>query len=95
MSLFGPGPYESVEDLFIGPMVASHDGGLLRDFDRPVVVDGRVPDADSLDEIFLDRTYADSAGLDVGDTMEFRLIPFDVHRRRHSSRVTSRPGWRS
>ena len=78
VNLFGPGPYESLDDLFTGPMVASHDGALLRDFDRPVLVEGRVPDADSLDEIFLDHTYADSAGLSVGDTMELRHIPLDV-----------------
>ena len=41
VSASDPGPYESVEDLFIGPMVVSHDGSLLRDFDRPVLVDGQ------------------------------------------------------
>ncbi len=78
VSLFAPGPYEAVEDLFNGPMVASADGSLLREFDRPVLADGNVPDAGSLDEIYLDRTYAESAGLTVGDTIEFRLLPVEV-----------------
>jgi ABC-type lipoprotein release transport system permease subunit len=51
------------------------DGHVLVDFDRPVLSEGRVPDPDSLDEVYVDRTYAGTAGLHVGDTVSFRVFP--------------------
>ena len=51
---------------------------VLVDFDRPVLSEGRVPDPDSVDEVYVDRTYATDEGLQVGDTVSFTVFPPEV-----------------
>ena len=75
---FPVGPIASFEELFAAGVVFATDGGALVRFERPVLTDGHVPDPDSLDEIYLDRTYALSTGLEVGDTLRWRLLPDEV-----------------
>lgn len=77
VALFGQGPF-TADNLFSTPLVLATDGRVLVDFERPVLAAGRVPDPDSTDEVYVDRTYADSAGLSVGDTIRFTSFPPDV-----------------
>ncbi len=44
----------------------------------PSCPQGMVPDPESLDEVYVDRTYAMTAGLDVGDIVQFRVFPPEV-----------------
>ena len=72
---FSAGPYESIEELFSAPLIMATDGGSTLRFDRPILSAGRVPSPDSLDEILVERNYAASEDLDVGDTMTLRIFP--------------------
>ena len=65
----------TLDNLFTAPFTMATDGSVLVDFDRPVLSEGRVPDPESVDEVYLDRTYATDEGLGVGDTVSFRLFP--------------------
>ena len=49
------------------PMVS--DGGGFFRFARPVVSAGGLPDPTQPDELFVDRNYADDAGIEIGDRM--------------------------
>ena len=64
------GSLSSLDDLFMGPLAIATDGRAGFTFDRPVVLEGRLADPGSPDEVFLDRTYARTAGLHVGDPFE-------------------------
>ena len=57
------------------PLVS--DGGGLFRFARPVVSSGRLPDPTEPGELFVDRIYADDAGIEVGDRMAWRIITND------------------
>ena len=48
-------------------IVASPDGAYYRDIDRPIIVDGRLPSLDAVDEIAVNETAAAQFGLGVGD----------------------------
>lgn len=71
-------PIESIEELYVRGVIMATDGGAVVRFERPVLTDGHVPDPASLDEIYLDRTYAVSKGLEVGDSLGWRLLPDEV-----------------
>ena len=68
----------TLDNLFSAPFTLAGDGHAHVDFDRPVLSEGRVPDSGSLDEAYVDRTYATTAGLHVGDTVSFRVFPPEV-----------------
>lgn len=68
----------TVDNIFSVPLTVAHDGNVLVDFERPVLSSGVVPDANSLDEVYADRTYAQANGVGVGDTVSFRIFPFGV-----------------
>ena len=57
------------------PLVS--DGGGLFRFARPVVSAGRLPDPTKPDELFVDRSYADDAGVEIGDRMRWRIVHTD------------------
>ena len=61
------------ERFFLGTVFAS-DGGVPFQFDRPIMIEGRMADPRSLDEVYLDRTYATAAGLAVGDVVPW-MVP--------------------
>ena len=71
------GEVDSFEALFSGPLTLGTTGGAPWNFQRPVLIAGRMPDPDALDEIYLDRTYAADAGLDVGDVLEVTIPSSD------------------
>jgi len=48
-------------------IMTSPDGGYFVDVDRPVVLAGRLPRPDAVDEIAVNETAADQLGLTVGD----------------------------
>ena len=64
------GSLNSFDDIFMGPFAIATDGRAGFTFDRPVVLEGRLADPGSPDEVFLDRTYARTVGLHVGDQFE-------------------------
>ena len=68
----------AVSAIFIAPVgadgtqydfgiMASPDGAYFRDLDRPIVLAGRLPNPDAVDEIAINETAADQYGLTVGD----------------------------
>lgn len=63
------------DNIFTAPFTFATDGHVLVDFDRPALSEGRVPDPDSLDEVYVDRTYATAAGLGVGDSVSLTVLP--------------------
>ena len=65
----------TLDNIFTAPFTFATDGHVLGDFDRPVLSEGRVPDPDALDEVYVDRTYATENGLGVGDFVSFTLFP--------------------
>ena len=65
----------TLDNLFTAPFTLATDGHVLVDFDRPVLSEGPVPDPESLDEVYVDRTYATTAGLHVGDTVSVPVFP--------------------
>ncbi len=75
---FSEGPYGSIDELFSAPLIMATDGGSTVRFDRPLLSAGRVPSPDSLDEVVIERNYAASEDLDVGDTMTIRIFPPEV-----------------
>jgi hypothetical protein len=68
----------TMDNIFSAPFTLSTDGRLLVDFDRPVLSQGRVPEPNSVDEVYVDRIHAAAAGLHVGDTVSFRTFPLEV-----------------
>jgi ABC-type lipoprotein release transport system permease subunit len=58
----------------IGTMIGPIDGVVGSALRRPVVTDGRLPSADSTDEVFLSRQMARRTGLGVGDVLEVVLV---------------------
>ena len=70
----GVASQEELED-FPYPLVS--DGGGLFRFARPVVSAGRLPDPTKPDELFVDRNYADDAGIEIGDRMAWRIVHAD------------------
>jgi hypothetical protein len=48
-------------------IMASPDGGYFRDIDRPIVLAGRMPRPEAIDEIAINETAAHQFGLRVGD----------------------------
>ena len=67
----------SMEELLSGPSAIGSAGGAAWEFNRPVLIDGRMPDPDALDEVYLDRTYAAAAGRRVGDVIEATIPSSD------------------
>ena len=68
----------TMDNLFSAPFTFASDGHALVDLDRPVMAEGRVPDPDSLDEVFIDRAYARAEGLHVGDSISITVLPPEV-----------------
>jgi len=77
VGLYGEGPF-TLDNLFSGPVTLATDGHVLVDFDRPVMSSGRVPDPASTDEVYVDRTYANTVGLHVGDSIRWTVFPPEV-----------------
>ncbi|TDD71948.1 ABC transporter permease [Jiangella aurantiaca] len=50
------------------------DEAALRDIERPVVLDGRLPDPDRLDEAVVTAAWPDAQGSGVGDSIDVRLL---------------------
>ncbi len=71
------GRVRTMEDLFSGLFALGTTGGAPWEFHRPVLLDGRMPDPDVLDEVYLDRTYASASGRDVGDVIEATILSSD------------------
>jgi FtsX-like permease family len=71
------GGVSSQEELEEFPFPLVSDGGGLFRFARPVVSAGRLPDPTKPDELFVDRTYADDAGIEIGDRMAWRIVHAD------------------
>ena len=78
--IFPSKPFASIDEItgFFDGVFFATDGAALVRFERPILTDGHVPDPASLDEIYLDRTYASREGIDVGDSLSLRVIPDDV-----------------
>ncbi len=77
VSAFGEAPF-TADNVRNGPSTFATDGHALVDFDRPVISAGRVPDPNSTDEVYIDRTYARSNGLHLGDTFRWTVFPPDL-----------------
>lgn len=71
------GGVTSEEELEQFPVPLVSDGGGLFRFARPVVSAGRLPDPTKSDELFVDRNYADDAGIEIGDRMAWRIVHAD------------------
>ena len=54
--------------------IAIQSGPFLTDFERPIVVEGRLPDPDRADEVLVNESFADALGLHAGDTFELRTV---------------------
>ena len=76
VGVFLPPPYASLEDMFSGSLILASDGGALFNFDRPVLVAGRLPYVDAVDEVYLGEQYASRGGYSVGDTLDIRVLPY-------------------
>ena len=75
--LYPEGPF-TLDNLFSGPFTLATDGRVLVDFDQPVMSSGHVPDPNSTDEVYVDRTYAEAAGLHVGDSIRWAVFSPEV-----------------
>lgn len=80
--------YLGLEDLFLvddqdqplplqGEVVGSLDGRFFRQ-DRLAVLEGRLPDESSLEEVAINRASADVLGLSVGSTLRFVVADLDA-----------------
>ncbi len=78
VGVFGPPPYASLEELFSGSPTFASDGGAIFEFDTPVLVAGRLPNIDAIDEVYVSESFARRGGLAVGDDLVVRVIPYDV-----------------
>lgn len=52
-------------------------GPYLADIDRPIVVDGRLPDPTRADEVAVNDGFVDTVGLGVGDAFDVRTVTTD------------------
>lgn len=77
VAVFRPPPYASIEDMFGASSILASDGGAILTFDRPVLVAGRLPRLDAVDEVYLGERFADRGGYSVGDILDVRVVPFD------------------
>lgn len=59
-------------DDFSGALVYLNGSGW--DADRPTIRDGRMPDPQRWDEVYLESGYADRRGIKVGDRLGFRVL---------------------
>ena len=84
VGLYGEGPF-TLDNLFSGPLTLATDGHVLVDFDRPVMSSGNVPDPTSTDEVYVDRTYASTAGLEVGDSIRWTVFSPEVEAKAFST----------
>jgi hypothetical protein len=57
----------------------------MRSIERPVVLEGRLPDPSRADEIVIGPTFRDRYGLDVGDTLTLRLYAPETLDSMHSA----------
>ncbi len=65
----GVGTIAGLPTKFDASLVWSPDGSLLERVDRPVVLDGRMPDDAEPDEVAVNELAATELGLSVGDTL--------------------------
>jgi ABC-type lipoprotein release transport system permease subunit len=54
--------------------IAFQSGPFLTEFERPIVVEGRLPDPDRAEEVLVNEPFADALGLHAGDTFELRTV---------------------
>jgi hypothetical protein len=57
-----------------GNFLAPLDDRRYRTEDRPALLDGRLPDPASTDEVLVNRTFADQHGIGVGDRLELGYV---------------------
>ena len=69
-----PGHVDSYDELEDGFIVFASDGVAGFDLGRPARVEGRLPDPDAVDEVFLSTRAAEVAGLGVGDVYPARIL---------------------
>lgn len=50
------------------------DGPYLRAWDRPILVDGELPDPAKAEEVAVNEAFAESLGLEAGDTFPLRTV---------------------
>ena len=75
--LLGPRTIDTFAELDTGPTVLASDGRSGYELARPLVREGRLPDPDAVDEIFVSDEAADGLGLDVGDRYPARVMSFE------------------
>ena len=63
----------SLDKLIFNGLILASDGGVPFEFDRQIVLEGRMVNPTALDEVYLDRTFASSAGLSVGDVIRWTI----------------------
>lgn len=67
--------HRTIEQLYDDPgVVFASDGGVGFRFARPVLAAGRMPDPAAVDEVFVDTEFAEVEGVEVGDTLELRIV---------------------
>ncbi|HEY5697309.1 MAG TPA: FtsX-like permease family protein [Acidimicrobiales bacterium] len=69
-----PGHVDSFDELEEGFIVFATDGVAAYDLGRPARIEGRLPDPDSVDEVFLSTRAAEMEGLGVGDVYPARIL---------------------
>jgi len=72
-----PRTIDSIADLDSSAGAFASDGHWGYDFSRPLVAEGRLPDIDEPDEVFLSSAAARMMNLQVGDRLEARALTFE------------------
>jgi FtsX-like permease family len=71
--LYAVAPVGLWEERFV-PFAASLDGGALRDIERPIVLEGRLPDPSAPRELVLREDIAELLGVGAGDVVPFESL---------------------
>ncbi|HEY8059903.1 MAG TPA: hypothetical protein VID94_14170, partial [Acidimicrobiales bacterium] len=69
-----PGHVDSYDELEDGFIVFASDGVAGFDLGRPARIEGRLPDPDAVNEVFLSTRAAELEGLGVGDVYPARIL---------------------
>jgi hypothetical protein len=64
---------DELPDDYFGAGFPPGDDEVFRTIERPVVLEGRLPDPVRADEVVISPSFEDAFGLGVGDTLTFRL----------------------
>ena len=73
-----PGHVDSYDELEDGFIVFASDGVAGFDLGRPARIEGRLPDPDAVNEVFLSTRAAELEGLGVGDVYSARILNDDL-----------------